>query len=282
MLALIAGGGRLPHLIATQLADQETPFVLCSALGTVLPWANDADVLPIRLEHLGTVLLELKQRGVTEVCFAGGVTRPKIDHSEIDALTRPLLEKLLGGLVAGDDGALRLVLGMFEESGFRIKAAHDVVPDLLLSEGVPTHAKPSDHDGADAGRGEAIVQAMGRVDVGQACVVSKGQALAVEALPGTDAMLRALSSQMAPAPSATVPTRDALRGLMFKAPKPMQDRRVDLPTIGPDTMTLAHAANLRGVVIEAGGVIVLDPQATIAAADKLGLFLWVRRSGTQE
>jgi DUF1009 family protein len=79
-----------------------------------------------------------------------------------------------------------------------------------------------------------------------------------------------------------VPTRDALRGLMFKAPKPMQDRRVDLPTIGPDTMTLAHAANLRGVVIEAGGVIVLDPQATIAAADKLGLFLWVRRSGTQE
>lgn len=279
MLALIAGDGRLPHIIANRLSEQKTSFVLCAAMGAELLWAGDTPAIQTRIENLGSVLAQLKGSGVTDVCFAGSVRRSDIDPAAIDAQTRPILERLLGGLSAGDDGALRAVLGVFEEAGFWIKAAHEVVPELLFDEGVPTKTKPSDLDGADAGRGEAIVQAMGRVDVGQACVVSKGQALAVEALPGTDAMLRTLAPPMAPAPAATVPTREARKGLLFKAPKPTQDRRVDLPTIGLDTIKLADAAGLRGIVIEAGGVIVLDPKETIAAADRLGLFLWVRRAG---
>jgi DUF1009 family protein len=109
---------------------------------------------------------------------------------------------------------------------------------------------------------------MGAVDIGQSCVVAAGQALAVEALFGTDWMLDSL--RLRP---------DGAGGVLFKAPKPDQDRRVDLPTIGPSTVAGAAAAGLSGIAIEAGGVMVTDRDRTIADCDRLGLFLWVRKRG---
>ena len=110
--------------------------------------------------------------------------------------------------------------------------------------------------------------AVGPADIGQGCVVVAGQALAIEALGGTDWMLDSLAGNRRPAgPSG---------GILYKAPKPGQDRRADLPVIGPQTMAGVKAAGLSGIVIEEGGVIVLDQAATIGAADAAGLFLWVR------
>ena len=151
------------------------------------------------------------------------------------------MEQVLGALRAGDDGALRVIVSLFENAGLRVRAASDVLPALLLPEGVPTRARPSDLDGADAARGETIVAALGRADIGQGCVVAEGQALAIEALPGTDWMLQSL--QMPGGERlATLPAG----GLLYKAPKPGQDRRIDLPTIGPETLRNAAAAGLRG------------------------------------
>jgi len=106
---------------------------------------------------------------------------------------------------------------------------------------------------------------MAGLDIGQACVVQSHQALAIEGIYGTDWMLRSLTTRP-----------DDGGGVLFKAPKPGQDRRVDLPAIGPDTIVAACAAGLSGVVIEAGGVMVLDQSGVLAECDRLGLFLWLR------
>jgi len=206
---------------------------------------------------------------VTEVCFAGGVQRPSVDPSAIDGATFPLVERIGAAIRAGDDAALRTILGIFEEAGFVIRAAHDLVPSLLPPPGVLTLARPDAAAGADAGRAASIVASLGAVDVGQACVVARGQALALEALPGTDAMLGTLVPRSARLPPG---------GLLYKAPKPTQDRRVDLPTIGSDTVRRAAEAGLQGIVIAAGGVMVLDLPATVTAADRAGLYLWVREA----
>jgi len=266
MLAMIAGQGKLPRLVAEARPD----LLICSMDGS--PPDDVTAEVTFRLEQLGGFLAELKARGVREVCFAGAVRRPTIDPTAIDAATRPLLERIAAALRAGDDGALRTMLGLFEEAGFFVRGAHEIALDLLPAEGVLTQAKPVDADGADAGRAEAIVAALGRVDVGQACVVSQGQALAIEALPGTDAMLRTLSPRPSGLPDG---------GLLYKAPKPGQDRRVDLPTIGPGTVDGAVAAGLCGIVVAAGGVILLDRAKTVRRADAVGLFLWVRRPGPE-
>jgi DUF1009 family protein len=168
-------------------------------------------------------------------------------------------------IAAGDDGALRAVMGIFENAGITVRAAHEIAPDLLMEAGVPTKIQPGEIDKADAMRGADILAAMAAADIGQACAVRAGQAIAVESIFGTDYMLGTLARRP-----------DGQGGLLFKAPKPGQDRRADLPTIGPATVEAVAKAGLSGLVLEAGGVIVLSREEVIAACDKHGLFLWLR------
>ena len=265
MLALIAGQGRLPEVLADRLRGDGHKIVRC-AYHDAPPTADPPDLI-FRLETLGGLVQALKRRHVREVCFAGGVRRPAFNPLKLDLRSVLLLPRFLAALRQGDDGALRALIGLFEENGMEVKGAHEILPELLPASGVPTRQKPGGADKADAARGAEIVAAMGKADIGQACVVARRQALAIEAMPGTDWMLASLSAN-----------RDGLPegGILYKAPKPQQDRRVDLPTIGPGTVRGAAAAGLRGVVIEAGGVMVLDLPETIAAADDAGLFLWIR------
>jgi UDP-2,3-diacylglucosamine hydrolase len=260
VLALIAGKGALPDDVAARL---QTPPVIC-AMSPFFPDSLPVDI-SFRLEQFGSFLVELKSRGVTEVCLAGAVGRPPIDPGQIDAATLPLVPVLQAALQSGDDSALRTVMGLFQDAGFTVLAAHDVAPELLMGEGCPTRKQPEQADIADATRGAAIVAAMAVADIGQACVVQAGQALAIESVFGTDWMLASLKHRP-----------DGAGGLLFKVPKPGQDRRSDLPTIGPDTVAAAAAVGLAGIVIEAGGVMVLNQDAVLEACDRLGLFLWLR------
>ncbi|SFU14436.1 hypothetical protein SAMN05216236_13318 [Sedimentitalea nanhaiensis] len=257
---MIAGAGGLPAELARQL---DAPPLVC-ALDGFEPDGIAVD-RSFRLEHLGTLLSELKARGVTDICLAGAIRRPDIDPARIDAATLPLVPILQQAILSGDDGALRGVIAIFETAGFAVRSAHQVAPGLLAVSGCETRRQPADAVAADAARAEAIVGALSTVDVGQCCVVHKGQALAIEGVYGTDWMLASLADRP-----------DGRGGLLFKAPKISQDLRVDLPTIGPDTIQAAAAAGLDGVVIQSGGVIVLDRPGVLAACDRAGLFLWVR------
>ncbi|MBO9435116.1 UDP-2,3-diacylglucosamine diphosphatase LpxI [Ruegeria sp. R13_0] len=260
MLALIAGTGVLPEAVVGALPDRP----LVCAMEGFEPESLTVDVV-FRLEQLGSFLADLKARGVTQICMAGAVQRPKVDPARIDAATMPLVPIIQKAMMSGDDGALRAVIGIFEDAGLVVKAAHEIAPDLLPPLGCLTEAHPSEGDLADADRAVGILRAMGSADIGQACAVSKGQALAVESIFGTAWMLQSLTQRP-----------DAGGGVLFKGPKPDQDRRVDLPAIGPETVTDAVAAGLTGIVIEKGGVMVLRRDHVVAECNRLGLFLFVR------
>ncbi len=298
MLALIAGRGALPAAVAA--AQDVAPLVF--ALEGFAP-DNLAVDAHFRIEHLGSFLVKLRALGVTEVCFCGGIDRPQIDPAAIDADTMPLVPVMMQAMGQGDDGALRAVISIFEQTGFTVRAAHDLAPHLLPAPGVPTIASPPDDTAADLAAADAAIAQMGRADLGQACVVRAGQVVAREDDAGTDAMLARLVSG-GPAPDSDAgdpitwamdvagdalgaaadwlsgdgaPQRvQATGGIMVKAPKPGQDRRADLPTIGPRTAMAAAQAGLDGVVIEAGGVIVLDQPQVIEILDGMGMYLWVR------
>ncbi|MFY0691366.1 MAG: UDP-2,3-diacylglucosamine diphosphatase LpxI [Paracoccaceae bacterium] len=319
MLALIAGEGALPVVVADALKSQGRGVFVCELEGHPSSVSHDTAPISFRIEQLGSLIEKLIGLGVKEICFAGRVARPALDPSAIDPQTLPLVPRMMAALQAGDDAALRVVISFFEDAGMTVLSAHQLVPDLLPDEGVLTTSQPADQHRKDAARGADIIAAMGAVDVGQACVVARGQALAIEALPGTDAMLRTLLVPGKPAatprsdPSegvfsdpigwaadwltgepeptaqagelagteagAQAPVRNPALpegGLLVKMSKPGQDRRVDLPTIGPATIRLAALCGLDGVVIEAGGVMVLERAEVTRLADELGLFLWVR------
>ncbi|MEP2715396.1 UDP-2,3-diacylglucosamine diphosphatase LpxI [Pseudophaeobacter sp.] len=262
MLAVIAGTGLLPK----EVSERQVKRPLICAMEGAEPDCVDAEI-SFRIEHLGSFLARLKSAGVTEVCLAGAVRRPAVDPSQIDAATLPLVPVIQAALGSGDDGALRAVMGVIEQAGFSLRAAHEVAPDLLMEEGVVTQVQPGALDKADATRGVEVVAAMSAADIGQCCAIRARQAIAVENIFGTNWMLQSLANRP-----------DGQGGILFKAPKPGQDRRADLPTIGPQTVELAAAAGLSGIVLEAGGVIVLEQDKVIAACDRLGLFLWLRGS----
>lgn len=261
-VAIIAGRGGLPAALVDAL--DETPLVC--ALDGFEPEGLAVDQF-FRVERLAMFLRALEEAKVAEVIFAGAVQRPRLDPAMFDPQTAQMVPRLLAAMQAGDDATLREVIAIFEEFGFSVKGVEDIAPSLLPKAGLLAGAV-SDQDKSDASRADAIVQALGKVDVGQGCVVARGLCLGVETLAGTDAMLTGV---------AGLPT--ILRpkgGLFYKAAKPDQDRRIDLPTIGVVTLDLVKAAGLSGICIQAGSVICLDLAALQQRADDLGLFLWAR------
>ena len=171
----------------------------------------------------------------------------------------------MGALQEGDDAALRVVLEMFETAGFEIVPAQDLLDGLLLDEGCPTIAQPSDYDLNDIDRAKTILATTSPLDIGQGAVVAGGLCLGIETLQGTRALLGFVGQ--------TDPSVKPSRGTLVKAPKEGQETRVDVPSIGVDTMDQLANARLSGIAIPAGAVLVIDRAAVIARADELGLFL---------
>ncbi|PTV94820.1 hypothetical protein C8J27_10688 [Rhodobacter aestuarii] len=261
--ALIAGQGSLP----ARLVAAAPEMLVCVPEGAPAP-VKGIGVLHFRVERLVPLFDALAERGITRVCLAGAMQRPKLEPEMFDARTASLVPRLVGAMQAGDDATLRAVIGLFEEFGFEVIGADAICPDLVPVEGLICGTL-TEEDRADAERAAEIVSALGAVDVGQGAVVARGLCLAVEALPGTDAMLDFVAAHRALAPGAKT-------GVFFKAPKPGQDRRIDLPAIGPNTVAKAAAAGLAGIVFEAGGVLLIDRDATVQAAEAAGIFLWGR------
>lgn len=267
-LAIVAGRGALPRLIAEDCVRRGRPYSVVVFDGVALDWLAGHPVIAAAFEKPGRLFAALRAAGVGTVTFAGGLERPALKPLSFDLTMIRLAPRLLRSVKAGDDTTLRMVAAIFEAEGFAIAPAQALLTDLVAAPGIPTRAQPTDADRADATRAAAIVTALGAVDVGQAAVVAGGLCLGVETIQGTDALLDFVARTATPA-----------RGLLLKAPKPGQDRRMDLPAIGPATVEGAARAGLAGVVVEAGGVMILDHAATVAAADASGLFLWAREAG---
>jgi DUF1009 family protein len=275
-LAIVAGRGDLPRLIAEDCARAGRPYRVVAFEGMALDWLAGHPVVPAVFEKPGRLFADLRAAGCGEVTFAGGLRRPELNPLRFDLKMLKLAPRVLSGIRAGDDSTLRLIAGIFEAEGLRLRAPHELVAGLLAPAGVLTRARPGEADRKDARRAARIVAALGRADVGQGAVVAQGLCLGAESIQGTDAMLDFVART---APGLR-PDPKGGRGVLYKAPKPRQDLRLDLPAIGPATVRAAAAAGLAGIAVEAGGVMILDRPAAVAAADASGLFLWGREVET--
>ncbi|MCA8929284.1 MAG: UDP-2,3-diacylglucosamine diphosphatase LpxI [Alphaproteobacteria bacterium] len=263
-LGIVAGRGDLPARLAEQALAQGRPVFVLALTGQ----ADPATIAPyphawVRLADGTAALKHLRGAGVEELVFAGAVKRPSLLSLRPDRRAATFLAKV-GWRALGDDSLLSAIVAEFEAEGFHVVGADAVWGDGRMPAGALTRARPDAAAWRDIRRGVAVVQALGAVDVGQGCVVQQGIVLAVEAVEGTDAMLA----------RARDLRRDGPGGVLVKLAKPGQDRRIDLPTVGPDTVDLAIRAGLRGLAVEAGGALVLERDALAATADAAGLFVY--------
>lgn len=258
-LAILAGGGALSVRLAQAVPDA----VQISFSG--VPHELGSGAKEHAFEKLGTLFDALKADGVTEIVMAGAMSRPPLNPAEFDATMMGLAPRLMMAMQVGDDAILKLVVEIFEEQGFVVKGAHEVDPSLTAQAGCLTQTPLSKTQQSDADRAVDILSALSPLDVGQGVVVENGLCLGIETLQGTDALLGFVAE-----------TEAHLRkgaGVFVKAPKRGQDLRVDMPTIGPDTIRAVQAAKLSAIVIASGAVIILERAETLALANDAGIAL---------
>lgn len=262
-LGLIAGGGDLPgRVIAACQAEGRPVFVLAlEGFADPAPLTG-VDHAWIRLGAAGEGFSLLKQHDVAEVVMVGPVRRPSLADLRPDWRAARLFARV-GLRALGDDGLLRAVIAEFEQEGFRVVGVDDILGGQVARRGVLGRIEPDAQALSDLRRGAEVARGLGALDVGQGAVVQQGIVLAAEAVEGTDAMLGRCAALR----------RDGAGGVLVKMCKPQQERRADLPTIGPVTVEQAHAAGLRGIGVQAGSTLLVDPDGLRARADALGLFV---------
>ena len=266
-VAIIAGGGALPRDLAAAMARAGKPHFVIAVRGACGDWVRGYPHRELAMGQIGALFETIAAEGCDAVAFAGSMGRPSAGGLRFDwggVKVAPRILRLLG---QGDDALLRGVAQIFEEKGVAVAAPQAYLTELLAAAGAMTKTPPHAEAAAEARFAARMVAALGPYDVGQAVVVAGGRCLAIEAAEGTQAMLERVA--------ALHPSRrgDRPSGLLFKAPKPGQDPRFDLPAIGPDTIAQAAAAGLRGVAVAAGEVFLLDRAETLARAEAAGLYV---------
>lgn len=263
-LGIIAGSGELPRRLIDHCRAAGREMFVLALDGEAAP-ETVADVAHAwcRLGAASKALALLRAHGVADLVLAGGVRRPTLAAIRPDWRAAKFFAKV-GYRLLGDDGLLSAVVKELELEGFRLVGAHQVLAEAAaVPEGPLGRVRPSAEAVSDIARGVAIARAIGGLDLGQAVVVQQGLVLGVEAIEGTDALVRRCAGLRRP----------GLGGVLVKLEKPGQESRIDRPTIGPQTVAAALEAGLQGIAVEAGATLLIDRDEVIRAADAAGLFV---------
>jgi DUF1009 family protein len=267
-VGIVSGGGSLPFAVADAAARDDRRAVLfalrgCADAERVAPYPHHW----IGLGQINRLCRLAKQEGCGDLVFIGAVVRPAVWQLQLDFGALALMPRLVRMFRGGDGHLLGGVASFFEKRGFRVVGAHEVAPQILMPQGSIGRFQPGARDYGDIALGLALLRAIGQFDVGQATIVAGAHVLAVEAAEGTDEML---------AQVAELRRKGRIRasgGVLVKAPKPSQDRRLDLPTIGPRTIEGAVRAGLVGIAAVAGDAIMSEAETVRQAADRERLFV---------
>ncbi len=269
-LALICGGGAIPRVVAEAVRRSGRRVVLFPLRG----WADPTTVqgFPhhwIALGQLGRFLALASEEGCQDIVLIGTLLRPALRELRLDWTALKLLPRIAALFRGGDDRLIAGVGRILEERGFRLLGAHQVAPEILVPAGILTRKQPTPRDRADIARALAVIKALGPLDVGQAAVVTDGYVVAIEAAEGTDEMIARVAELRRAGRVKTPPGV----GVLVKAPKQGQDRRFDLPSIGPRTIEGVALAQLAGIAVAAGATIIADPGRVVGLAEQNAIFL---------
>jgi UDP-2,3-diacylglucosamine hydrolase len=271
-IAILAGGGRLPLVLADSIAARGGKAHIVAVRGEAGPEVEAYSHTWVTWGEVSTILATLRRESDDTMMIAGSVSRPDLMRLKPDLGVIRHFPKILAMLRGGDDAVLTRLIRFFEAQRFTVKGVSDIAPDLLATQGtLGAPARASSSTEADTARGFAILDALADLDVGQAVAIEQGRVLAIEGVEGTDRMLSRV---------ANLPSRSTTSGVLVKGPKRGQDLRVDMPTVGTNTIGRLDEAHLRTLVIAAGKTLLLgrDEMISNAAEAKITIHVLDRES----
>jgi DUF1009 family protein len=270
-LGIIAGSGSLPIELARAARAAGRTVVAVAHIDESDPrlTENVNSACWVAFGQLKKTIKFLKSAGVTEIVLAGGISRKRLFsrgfRPDLKALW--LLAKLKN---AKDDHVLRMIAVEIEHAtGAKVVSAASILKDAVPVAGPLTHTVMKAEHLSDALIGWQAAKKLGELDIAQTVVVARGAIVAVEALEGTDATIQR-ASELSGAGAVVV-----------KVSKPVQDLRLDLPTIGLGTVRSLEAAKAGALVVEEGRCLILDLSEVVARADAAGIAIHVFRNATE-
>jgi len=269
-IAIIAGKGSLPRTLAEDLVKQNKRPFLIGLGGQYEPWIKDFDHATFEWGQVGGLFSTLKSNEITKLAMAGSMVRPTLNPFRFDFSGFLALPEVIVNMIGGDNSMLSGFIHMFAKRGITIIGAHEIMPELLTKPGIVCGGKIPQKARENIAHGINACKKLGELDIGQASIAVSGRVVALEGIEGTDAMIERVTD---------LRIKGKLRekgrnGVLVKSVKPNQDMRVDLPAIGPQTIQQVAEAGLRGIAIEAGHSIILEPEETLASANAKDIFIY--------
>jgi hypothetical protein len=271
-LGLIAGNGRFPFLVLDAARAQGHDVTVIATKEEAFPELNDAarrhgaPIHWISIGQLGTCISLLKDAGVTQAVMAGQVKHVKIFGGIVPDLT--FLSALSKLRSKNTDGLIGAVANVMRDRGIELMDSTALLAPLLARTGVLARRPPTDEEQADFTFGYRIADAIAGLDVGQTIAVKDRAVVAVEAMEGTDDVIRR-AGQLAGAGVRVV-----------KVAKPGQDMRFDVPVVGVATIEAMRQAGATALSIDAGKTLVVDGAEVFRAADLAGITVVGRAPGS--
>ncbi len=259
-IALIAGEGILPVEIAKKLQTVQEKNLILTLRGdpeVLKPYASK--LIKMKVPNLGRGLREIKNFGSDKLIMAGRIPKKIIYCLPLlfDKITRSVLKKSL----RDDHSLLGAVVKVFESEGIQVIPYWQILPEFIAGQGKLTSREPTKSEFYDIETGIKILRVTLPCSFGQAVCMAGGAVVAIEAMEGTDSMIKRAGSLSG-------------RGVVVKMIREDQDLRYDLPTVGTRTLENMHESGLTCLAIESGKTLILEPEKFFNLAEKFNIAVW--------
>lgn len=263
-LGVIAGEGELPEQLINGCNSLGRDFFIIAVKditdGNII---GNHDHIWLHLGQIGKAVKAFRKEGVEEIVMVGKVGRPTLSALHLDFSGLRLISQMSKLKSQGDDEIFSTIIKFFEKANFNVVGAEKVLQELMMPAGVLGKVMPDDRAWDDIRLGMKAAHEIGKLDIGQAVIIQRGQILGVEGAEGTDNLMKRCKDLH----------NEGEGGVLIKMKKPDQDRRVDLPAIGVHTIETAHASGLRGIAVEAASALIINKDKVVSKADELDIFI---------
>jgi DUF1009 family protein len=265
MLGLIVGESSLPNYVINKLLKKNIEFLILDLTKSNI-YKRYKNSYSLKITELGKAISILKKNNCKNVIFIGKVERPDISLLKFDTKALFYLPRLFSAFKKGDGNILKEIIKIFKENKLNVVNSMKFTPELIFKDKSINKLKINNTDKSSISKGVKIIKSLSKFDIGQSVVINNGYVLAIEGPEGTDVTIKR---------SLHLSKKYKLKNksILIKFPKANQDLRIDLPTIGFDTIKNCIKANIKGIAVKRSQNIILDKDKIINLAKKNNFFI---------
>ena len=263
MIGLIFGENELPKEILRTVKKKKIKYIIID-LTIKNRFKKDKYSHKASIGQFGKIIKILRRNNCKKVLFAGNVKKPNFTKLKVDLKGFFYLPRLIKKSKLGDAAILKEIIKILLKERIKTLSSLFFTPKLSLKKGTITKIKPNISDHFDIKKSIKVLNTLGRYNFSQGVVVRNKKIISIEGKDGTKSMLKKLKSK-----------NEKNEGVLVKFPKKGQDLRIDLPTIGKDTLKQCKLAKIKGIVLKENKNIVLNKSECISIANKNKMFITV-------